>query len=83
VIFRGTVRQADADGPGLSRFEQDFVVDVDDSLGRPPERLRIKVDQENLEYYGVQEQALFDTLDALIGGWPEVLLKAKHDPGDV
>ena len=22
-------------------------------------------------------------VDALIGGWPEVLLKAKHDPGDV
>jgi len=46
----------------------DFVVDVDDSLGQPPERLRIEIDQENMEYHGVQEQALYDTIDALIGG---------------
>lgn len=46
----------------------DFVVDVDDSLGQPPERLRIEIDQENLEFHGVQEQALYDTLQALIGG---------------
>jgi len=46
----------------------DFVVDVDDSLGVPQERLRIEVDQENLEYHGVQEQALYDTLEALLGG---------------
>ncbi len=46
----------------------DFVVDVDDSLGSPPERLRIEIDQENMEFHGVQEQALYDTIDALIGG---------------
>jgi len=46
----------------------DFVVDVDDSLGQPPQRLRIEIDQENLEFHGVQEQALYDTLEALIGG---------------
>ncbi|MHA1598921.1 MAG: efflux RND transporter permease subunit, partial [Alphaproteobacteria bacterium] len=46
----------------------DFVVDVDDTLGQPQQRLRIEIDQENLEFYGVQEQALYDTLDALIGG---------------
>jgi multidrug efflux pump subunit AcrB len=46
----------------------DFVVDVDDSFGAPPERLRIEIEQENLEYYGVQEQALYDTLEALLGG---------------
>ena len=46
----------------------DFVVDVDDSLGQPPERLRIEIDQQNLEFHGVQEQALYDTLEALIGG---------------
>ncbi len=46
----------------------DFVVDVDDSFGAPSERLRFVIDQENLEYYGVQEQALFDTLQALLGG---------------
>jgi multidrug efflux pump subunit AcrB len=46
----------------------DFVVDVDDSLGQPPERLRIEIDQQNLEFHGVQEQALYDTLEALVGG---------------
>ena len=52
-----------------SAFEAvDFVVDVDDSLGSPPERLRIEIDQENMEFHGVQESALYDTIDALIGG---------------
>lgn len=46
----------------------DYIVDVDDSLGQPPERLRIEIDQENLEFHGVQEQTLYDTLEALIGG---------------
>jgi len=46
----------------------DYVVDVDDSLGQPPERLRIEIDQQNLEFHGVQEQALYDTLEALFGG---------------
>lgn len=46
----------------------DFVVDVDDSFGTPPERLRFEIDQENLEFHGVQEQVVYDTLQALIGG---------------
>jgi len=46
----------------------DFIVDVDDSFGTPPERLRIEIEQENLEYHGVQEQALYDTLEALLAG---------------
>ncbi|MCB2101906.1 MAG: efflux RND transporter permease subunit [Rhodobacterales bacterium] len=46
----------------------DFVVDVDDSFGTPPERVRLEIDQENLEFHGVQEQDLFDTISALIGG---------------
>ena len=46
----------------------DFVVDVDDFMGRPPERLRLEIDQENLEFHGVQEEALYDTLKTLIGG---------------
>ena len=45
-----------------------FVVDVDDSFGTPFERLRIAIDQENLEFHGVQEQTLYDTLAALLGG---------------
>ncbi|MEK7819483.1 MAG: efflux RND transporter permease subunit, partial [Pseudomonadota bacterium] len=46
----------------------DFIADIDDSFGTPFARLRIEIDQENLEFHGVQEQALYDTLQALLGG---------------
>ena len=46
----------------------DFVVDVDDSFGRPTQRLRLAIDQENLEFHGVEEEALYDTVAALFGG---------------
>ncbi|MDH3664584.1 MAG: efflux RND transporter permease subunit, partial [Alphaproteobacteria bacterium] len=48
----------------------DFIVDVDDSFGRPTERLRVEIDQENLEFYQVEQEALYDTIAALIGGVP-------------
>jgi len=48
--------------------EVDFVVDVDDTVGNPADRLRFEIDQENLEFHGVQEQSVYDTLAALIGG---------------
>ena len=46
----------------------DFVVDVDDSYGRPAERVRFAIDQENLEFHGVEEGAVYDTIAALLGG---------------
>lgn len=46
----------------------DFVVDTDDSFGRRAERMRFEIDQEALEYHGVQEQAVYDTIAALVGG---------------
>jgi multidrug efflux pump subunit AcrB len=46
----------------------DFVVDVDDSFGTPSERLRFSIDQDALEYHGVEEQAVYDTIGAIIGG---------------
>jgi multidrug efflux pump subunit AcrB len=46
----------------------DFVVDVDDSFGKPEDRLRFSVDQEMLEFHGVEEQAVYDTLGAVVGG---------------
>ncbi|WOJ90370.1 efflux RND transporter permease subunit [Methylocapsa polymorpha] len=46
----------------------DFVVDVDDSFGMRADRLRFSIDQEALEYHGVQEQAVYDTLGAILGG---------------
>ena len=50
-------------------FEQvDFVVDVDDTIHKPEERLRFAIDHESLEFYGVEEQAVYDTIAALLGG---------------
>jgi multidrug efflux pump subunit AcrB len=46
----------------------DFIVDVDDTMHAPGERLRFSIDQENLEFHGVEEQAVYDTLAAVIGG---------------
>ena len=48
----------------------DFVVDVDDTVRRPGERLRFALDHGNLEYFGVEEQAVYDTLQSLLGGVP-------------
>ncbi len=58
--FAAKVRQA---------FESvDFVVDVDDSYGKPSDRLRFAIDQEAAEFHGVEQQAIYDTIGALIGG---------------
>jgi multidrug efflux pump subunit AcrB len=46
----------------------DFVVDMDDTIGVPSDRLRIKIDNENLEFHGVEEIDVYDTIDALVGG---------------
>ena len=46
----------------------DFIVDVDDSYGKPSDRLRFSIDQEALEFHGVEEQAVYDTIGALGGG---------------
>jgi multidrug efflux pump subunit AcrB len=48
----------------------DFVVDVDDSFPKPAERLRLSIDQQALEFYGVEEQAVYDTIGALLAGAP-------------
>ena len=46
----------------------DFIVDTDDSFGKPSDRLRFAVDQEAAEFHGVEQQAIYDTIGALIGG---------------
>ena len=46
----------------------DYIVDVDDSFGAPSERLRFAIDQEALEFHGVSEQAVYDTIGAIVGG---------------
>ncbi|MEW5422152.1 efflux RND transporter permease subunit [Amorphus sp. 3PC139-8] len=45
-----------------------FVVDVDDSFGTPAERVRIAIDQENLEYYRVEQGDVYNTVSSLFGG---------------
>ncbi|MDX9690473.1 MAG: efflux RND transporter permease subunit [Alphaproteobacteria bacterium] len=46
----------------------DFITDIDDNLNKRSERLRFIINQENLEFYGVDEQAVYDTIAALTGG---------------
>jgi len=47
-----------------------YIVDVDNSWGEPRPRLRISIDQDKLEYFGVEQSDVYDTLKALLGGVP-------------
>ncbi|EEW24529.1 efflux RND transporter permease subunit [Rhodobacter ferrooxidans] len=44
-----------------------FIVDIDDSYGTQARRLRASISTDDLEFFGVQEQDVFDTLTALNG----------------
>ncbi|GBD43595.1 Cobalt-zinc-cadmium resistance protein CzcA [bacterium HR40] len=57
----------------------DFVVDVDDSFGTAFDRLRITIDHANLEFHGVEERAVYDTIAALLG--PGVVVGYSHRGG--
>lgn len=54
------VREAFASAP--------FIVDIDDSYRNQAPRDRLVVDQDNLEYFQVEQSDVFDTLRALYGG---------------
>jgi multidrug efflux pump subunit AcrB len=45
-----------------------FIVDVDDSFGVQPRRLRATISTDQLEFFGVQEQDVFTTLAILNAG---------------
>ncbi|UDL90703.1 efflux RND transporter permease subunit [Mesorhizobium sp. PAMC28654] len=45
-----------------------FIVDVDDSFHNQPQRVRLAIDQDNLEYYKVEQSDVYDTLNYLYGG---------------
>jgi multidrug efflux pump subunit AcrB len=45
-----------------------FIVDVDNSFGDPARRLRATISTDDLEFFGVQEQDVFDTVALLNGG---------------
>ena len=44
------------------------IVDVDDSYGQPRPRLRIAIDQDRLEFFGVEQSDVYDTIQMLFGG---------------
>ncbi len=45
-----------------------FIVDVDDSYGTPAERVRISIDQDNLEFHRVEQRDVYDAVRAYFGG---------------
>ncbi len=45
-----------------------FIVDVDDSYHNRPERVRVSIDQDNMEFYRVEQSDVYDTLNALYAG---------------
>ncbi|MHA7826994.1 MAG: efflux RND transporter permease subunit [Roseovarius sp.] len=47
--------------------EVPFIVDVDDSFGEQPRRQRVTISSDDLEFFGVQEGDVFDTLEILNG----------------
>jgi multidrug efflux pump subunit AcrB len=46
----------------------DFIVDADVTAHPPQDRLRFAIDHESLEFHGVQEQAVYDTIAQILGG---------------
>ncbi len=54
----------------LARIFEDvpYIVDVDDSFGTPAKRLRVAIDQNNLEFHKVQERDVYDTIQAYLAG---------------
>jgi multidrug efflux pump subunit AcrB len=47
-----------------------FIVDIDDSVKQPRPRLRISIDQDRLEFFGVEQRDVYDTIQTLLGGVP-------------
>jgi multidrug efflux pump subunit AcrB len=45
-----------------------YIVDVDDSFGVQPRRLRAIISTDNMDFFGVQESDVFDTMAILNGG---------------
>jgi multidrug efflux pump subunit AcrB len=45
-----------------------YIVDVDDSFGIPAQRLRLTLDDANLDFYKVDQSDVFDTIGLLYGG---------------
>jgi len=50
--------------------ETPFIVDVNDSMGARPPRLHLEIDQDSLEFFGVEQADVYDTLALLFNGMP-------------
>jgi multidrug efflux pump subunit AcrB len=48
--------------------EVPFIVDIDDSVGAKRPRLRLSIDQDRLEFFGVEQSDVYDTIQTLFGG---------------
>lgn len=48
--------------------EVPFIVDIDDTMGEKRPRLRLSIDQDRLEFFGVEQRDVYDTIQALFGG---------------
>jgi multidrug efflux pump subunit AcrB len=44
-----------------------FIVDIDDSYGTRPDRLRLAIDQDNLEYHHVEQSDVYDAIAGYYG----------------
>ena len=44
-----------------------YIVDVGDSFGQAPPQLQVTVDRDRLEYFGVEEDSVYETLRAALG----------------
>ncbi len=47
-----------------------FIVDVDDSFGVRAPRVRLVIDQDNLEFHNVEQRDVYDAIRAFYGGAP-------------
>ncbi|QQG36646.1 MAG: efflux RND transporter permease subunit [Micavibrio aeruginosavorus] len=47
-----------------------YIVDVDDSIGASRPRLHVSIDQDRLEFFGVEQEDVYGTIQSLIGGVP-------------
>ncbi len=47
-----------------------YIVDIDDSFGNPHTRLRISIDQDNLEFHNVEQRDVYEAIRAYLSGVP-------------
>ncbi len=45
-----------------------YIVDVDDSMGTRAPRLHVSIDEDNLEYFKVEQRDVYDTIGLLLNG---------------